>query len=256
MRVIYSSIIILLFTGFCQAQIIQNLEKSPDEIYEKQFVSLITALQRNAWSEWKSGTEVVVEIRRQTTGSPVYLQPDEVYTIVKADKLLTRTQLVKGKSIRQKFNVNNEIGMQKAIIGADKVGTEIVEIDGFRLNSVVNELRETQFPGGTRITKEWVLATTPSILLKYDVNGVGWSIASAHVVKKIAGREFLCLEIKKRMIIYSGGKLNVVTTQYLSPDVPGHLVEQTDEFFEIKNGSANALPKLVVYTKVVEIKNP
>ncbi len=97
------------------------------------------------------------------------------------------------------------------------------------------------------------MAGHPSILLRREVNGEGWSVTSAVASKKIGEREFACLEVKGRMRFYSDGPTEVVTTRYLSPDVPGHLVEQVEEFFRVGDKGAPTR-YMVVHQKVSELK--
>jgi hypothetical protein len=40
----------------------------------------------------------------------------------------------------------------------------------------------------------------------------------------------------------------------LSPDVPGHLVEEIKEFFKVKKEQRSSAPFQVVHVKVVELK--
>lgn len=45
-----------------------------------------------------------------------------------------------------------------------------------------------------------------------------------------------------------------MTTQYLSPDVPGHLVEEIQEFTKVEKEQTSSAPYMVVHQKVVELK--
>jgi hypothetical protein len=74
------------------------------------------------------------------------------------------------------------------------------------------------------------------------------------VIKKIGEREFPCVEIKKTMRFYSHGPNDAMTTQYLCPDVPGHLVEEIQEFFKVKKEQRSSVPFHVGRLKVVELK--
>jgi hypothetical protein len=90
-------------------------------------------------------------------------------------------------------------------------------------------------------------------LLRQETNGEGWVVTSAKASKKIGEREFECVEIKRRMRFYSGGPMMHVSTQYLSPEVPGHVVEEMEEFYRV--GEKGVLtPDMVVHQKVVELK--
>jgi hypothetical protein len=45
-----------------------------------------------------------------------------------------------------------------------------------------------------------------------------------------------------------------MTTQYLCLDVPGHLVEEIQEFFKVKREQRSSTPFQIVHQKVVELK--
>jgi hypothetical protein len=53
------------------------------------------------------------------------------------------------------------------------------------------------------------------------------------VAKQIGGREFQSVKTIGKRNIYVDGLMEVITTQYLSPDVPGHVVEQVEEFYKV-----------------------
>ena len=129
-------------------------------------------------------------------------------------------------------------------------------IDGFKLACLLTEVEFREIPGGARVTKEWSLASHPTIVLRKEVNGEGWRVTSARVKKTIGDKEFSCVEIKKSMRFYFDGPNESVTTQYRCPSVPGHAVEEIQEFFKIKKGQRSSTPFQVVHQKVVEIKLP
>ncbi len=257
MKVIHAITVVLLSLTLCQAQNSIAPKGAPDDAYTRRSVHLLTGLQRNPWQGWKAGTIVVV--RYLGDADPVAkpfanVQPDMVYQILEADKLFTRTQMVKGKPIRQDFLVKDQVGIEAASLVAKDTGATDIELDGFVLTSLLSISLMREIPGGSWTTKEWSLASHPSILLRQEVNGVGWSVTSARALKKIGEREFPCVEIKKRMRIYSGGQMDVLTTQYLSPHVPGHLVEEIQEFFKVGKKQERPTPYMVIHQKVVEVK--
>lgn len=256
MKVILAVVALLLSPALPRgAQEGRGVRSVPDEAYTARLVRLVEALQKNPWRGWKAGTVVVVRYLGggAAEGTYAYVQPDMVYKILEADKLIEATQEVKGKSYRQEFLLKDHAGLDApSRWGKDSAAADL-ELDGFTLNTLLSELRMEEFPGGTRITKEWSLAGHPSILLRKEGNGHGWSITSAKASKKIGDREFACVEIKSRMRFYSDGPMEDVTTQYLSPEVPGHLVEEVKEFFRV--GEKGVLtPHMVIHRKVVEIK--
>jgi hypothetical protein len=258
MKIVRAVAAVLLSLHLCAAQDGGGVVKgTPDEAYTRELVRLIEGLQKNPWQGWKSDTVVVVRYLGDTSaGTAAHVQPDLVYRVVEADKLFNRTQVVKGKPVRQEFLVKDQPGLDAASVWfkeRDKATTEI-ELDGFTLPGLLSELRVEVFPGGSRTTKEWSLAAHPSVLLRQETNGVGWRVTSAKVSKKIGEREFQCVEIKKTLTAYHKGRMDVETTQYLSPDVPGHLVEEIQLFFRSRNGQKSPTPFMVVHQKVVELQ--
>jgi len=221
-------------------------------------IRLLTGLQKNPWLGWESGTEVVV--RYFGDGDPAatpraLVQPDIMYKVLEADKLFIRTQSYKGKLTRQDFLVKDQGGLDAAWPGVRNPSAADVEIDGFTVACFLSESVLTEFPGGSRVTKEWTLASHPSIVLRKEVKGgPGWGVTSASVIRRVGEREFPCVEIKKRMRLSHRGPIDLITTQYLSPDVPGHLIEQIEEFFEVKEGQVSSAPYLVVHQKAVGLK--
>lgn len=262
MKVIYVLTLVLLSITLCQAQNSDVPQRSSDEAYKRELIRLLMGLQKNPWLGWESGTEVVV--RYFGDGKPAattrsHAQPELVYKVMEADKLFIRTQVVKGKSIRQDFLVKDQMGLDAASPKVIDPGTADLEtdleIDGFTLSCLLSELSVREFPGGSRITKEWTLANYPSIVLRKEViGGDGWRVTSARVIKKIGEREFPCVEIKKWMPFYHKGLNHVLTTQYLSPDIPGHTVEEIQEFFKVKKKQRSSSPYQIVHQKVVELK--
>jgi hypothetical protein len=246
--------VVLLSPILCRAQDGRDVRRAPDEAYTARLVRLVEALQKNPWRGWKAGTVVVVRyLGDSVNGMNARVQPDLVYKILEADKLFQRTQELNGKSFLQEFLVKDQTGLAAASAWAKDAVAADVELDGFTLDALSSESHMEEFPGGTRITKEWSLAGHPSILLRQETNGEGWRVTSVQSSKKIGEREFACVEIKSRMRFYSDGPMMHVATQYLSPEVPGHLVEEIEEFFRV--GDKGALtPYMVVHQKVVEVK--
>lgn len=256
MKVILA-VALLLSPTLYRAQEGRGQRSVPDEAYMARLVSVVEGLQKNPWRGWKAGTVVVVRyLGDALKGTNARVQPDLVYKVLEADKLFARTQELNGKSFLQEFLVKDQRGLAAARVrlkDEKDAATAEVKLDGFTLNVLLSELRFEEFPGGTRVTKEWSLAGHPSILLRQEVNGEGWSVTSAKVSKRIGESEFACVEIKSRMRFYSDGPMEVFTTQYLSPEVPGHLVEQVEEFFKVGDKGVPT-PHMVVHQKVVELK--
>lgn len=257
MKLIHSMAVVILSLAVCQAQNSHSLKRQPTDAYTLQLISLLSGLQKNPWQGWKADTVVVVRYLGDDgrASKPLaYVQPDLVYRILEADKLFIRTQVLNGKVYRQDFLVKDQTGLEAASPNAKGTPAAEMELDGFKLPVLLFESRLDEFPGGSWITREWALAGHPSILLRKEVNGVGWRVTSAKVLKKIGEREFLCVEIRERMSIYSDGHIDVVTTRYLSPEVPGHLVEEIQEFSRIGKKQERLAPHMVIHQKVVEVK--
>jgi hypothetical protein len=258
MKVIYALTMVLFSLTLCQTQESNAPQRTPDDAYTPQLVRLLTGLQKNPWQGWESGTEVVVRYLVDTNAAGIPLghaQPDIVYKVMEADKLLITMQVYKGKPIRRDFLIKDQPGLDAAWPRVIDANTTDLEIDGFRLSCLLSELTMREFPGGSMVTKEWTLAGHPSIVLRKEVNGgSGWKVTSTRVIKKIGDREFPCVEIKKWMRFYSQGPNDAMTTQYLCPDVPGHLVEEIQEFFKVKKEQRSSTPFQIVHQKVVELK--
>lgn len=252
----FLAIALFLSPTLCRALDGRGVRSTPDEAYTARLVRLVEGLQKSPWRGWKAGTVVVVRyLDDAPKGANARVQPDLVYKILEADKLFERAQEYKGKYYRQEFAVRNEIGLNaaRARLKDEVVVAEDLELDGFTLSGLMTEMRLQEFSGAAWVTKEWSLAGYPSILLRQETNGGGWRITSAKASKKIGDREFECVEIKKQMRFYSDGPMMHVTTQYLSPEVPGHMVEELEEFFRV--GEKGVLtPYMVTHQKVVELK--
>jgi hypothetical protein len=258
MKVIYALTIMLFSLTLCHAQDSNGPRRVPDEAYTRQLIRLLTGLQKNPWLGWESGTEVVVRylVDSNAAGTPLgHAQPDIVFKVIEADKLLITTQVYKGKPIRRDFLIKDQPGLDAAWPRVIDPSTTDLEIDGFTLSCLLSELTMREFPGGAMVTKEWKLASHPSIVLRKEAIGSnGWRVTSAQVIKQIGEREFTCVEIKKWMRFYHHGPNDAMTTQYLCPDVPGYLVEEMQEFFKVKKEQRSSAPYQVVHQKVVELK--
>lgn len=258
MKVIYALTIVLSSLTLCQAQESNAAQRNPDHVYTSQLVRLLSGLQKNPWQGWESGTEVVVRylVASNAAGMPLgHAQPDLVYKVMEADKLLITTQVYRQKTNRRDFMIKDQSGLDAAWPRIIDPSITTLEIDGFTLSCLLSELTMREFPGGSMVTKEWTLASNPSIVLRKEVNGgPGWKVTSTRVIKKIGESEFHCVEIKKWMRFYSKGPNDAMTTQYLCPDVPGHLVEEIQEFFKVKGEQRSPTPFQIVHQKVVELR--
>lgn len=229
------------------------------DAYARELIRLINGLQKIPWIGWQTGTEVTIRylVDKDAAGKPLgHEQPDLIFKVVETDKLLELMQLVKGKPSRREFLVKDQPGLdaQLPVSALVKPSSADLEIDGFKLSCLVNEISRLEIPGGVWTTKEWTLASHPSVVLQKEHGSSGWRVNSARVTKSVGGRDFSCVEIKKWMRFHSDGPADDLTTQYLCPDVPGHMVEQISEFFRIKKGQRSSKPFQVVHQKVVEVK--
>lgn len=248
---------LLLAATLCQAQ--AGGTQASDTEYTRELAALITGLQKNPWRGWSAGTEVTVRyiVDRDAAGKPLGKeQPELVFKVTEADKLFEIAQVVKGKPVITEFFVKDQEGLGVASRRVREPTPAELEIDGFKLACLVTEMGVREIPGGVSVTKEWVLASHPTIVLRKEVNGEGWRVTSARVKKTIGDREFSCVEIKKSMRFFSDGPGESVTTQYRCPSVPGHVVEEIQEFFKLKKGQISPAPFQTVHQKVVEIKLP
>jgi hypothetical protein len=251
-------VLALLFSAtLCRAQ--AGSVPASDAEYKNELVALISGLQKNPWRGWGAGTEVTVRyiVERDAAGKPLGKeQPEQVFKVTEADKLFEITQVVKNKPVITEFFVKDQEGLAVASRRVTEPTTAELEIDGFKLACLVSEVAFREIPGAARVTKEWLLASHPSIVLRKEVVDERWRVTSARVKKTISDKEFSCVEIKKSMRFFSDGPSESVTTQYRCPGVPGHVVEEIQEFFKIKKDQRSSTPFRVVHQKVVEIKLP
>jgi|GEM_PF-3748224 len=257
-------VLVLLFSAsWCAAQ--TPSVPAADAEYTSELVTLITGLQKNPWRGWGAGTEVTLRyiVERDAAGKPLGKeQPDLVFKVTEADKLFEITQVVKSKPVITEFLVKDQEGLDAAarrVIepkGVVEPKATDFEIDGFKLAALLTLTAVREIPGGVHVTREWSLASHPSIVLRKELNGEDWRVTSVRVKKTIGDRDFSCIEIKKSMRFFSDGPSESVTTQYRCPGVPGHVVEEIQEFFRLKRGERSPAPFQVVHQKVVEIKLP
>ena len=251
-------VLVLLFSAsWCGAQ--TPSVPAADAEYTNELVTLVTGLQKNPWRGWGDGTEVTLRyiVERDAAGKPLGKeQPDLVFKVTEADKLFEITQVVKNKPVITEFLVKDQVGLDKPMPRVTEPAAVDLEIDGFKLASLLTQTESRQIPFGAHVTREWSLASHPSVILRKEFNGEGWRVTSARVKKTVGDKDFSCVEIKKSMRFFSDGLGESVTTQYRCPGVPGHLVEEIQELFSFKKGVRSSTPFQVVHQKVVEIKFP
>jgi hypothetical protein len=260
MKIIYALATVLLALTLCRAQTI-NDPKPTDDAYTREVVRLLTALQKNGWSGWNTGTVVVRRYLGNddpTVKTFAYVQPDLVFQILEANKRVAVTQVVKGKPYREESPIKEETATDTPPIWAEKVTAATLEVDGFSLACVLREWPALIVNDGPSSPpqKEWRLANHPTLILRNEYGRTTWEVASVRVLKKIGGREFSCVKTIHKTTIYVDGLMEVITTQYLSPDVPGHLVEELKEFYKVKKEGKEPVPHMITHQQVVELKLP
>lgn len=94
------------------------------------------------------------------------------------------------------------------------------------------------------IQKQWVLAADPTIVLRDESifsdwdkwfwptsPASWWAVTAVGVIKKVGDREHVCVEVKHDF--YFGADGYNITTDYLTPDVPGFYVEFEKVFYQV-----------------------
>ena len=76
-----------------------------------------------------------------------------------------------------------------------------------------------------------------------------WSIKSVSAIRPIGHTRYRCLETIQRTRLVEG---YVVITQYLSAQVPGHLVEQIQRHYK----ASTPKPEMVIHERVVAVEMP
>jgi hypothetical protein len=215
-------------------------------------IAMVEPLQRNPWAGWKTNTRIVVKfIEEESDGTPTYVQPDLTYVVEAQDQRLARFQVVGGQQTRQEFSISNEGGLQKAanpLVGQPAEYT----IDGVALPATLREQTlEWIGPttGGQSTSHAWVLRDRPQILLKRQEGNELWSITSVRAIRRIGDKSYRCLETVQRSSMVDG---YFVITQYLSAEVPGHVVEQIQRHYK----SSTSKPVLVIHERVVAVEIP
>ena len=134
MKVVYAIAAVLLSLSLCHAQNRNDPKRAPDDAYTRQLVRLLTGIQKNPWSGWKTGTEVV---RRYLGNSDpavkpyAYVQPDLVFQVLEADSLIAVTQVVNRRPYRQKHLVKDQGEADNPMIKTEDATAVRLEVDDF-----------------------------------------------------------------------------------------------------------------------------
>jgi hypothetical protein len=258
MKIAKIAFLCLLLQTLCYAQQSTSDKGSPDQEYIQRLVRLLAGLQKDPWSGWKTGAKVIVRYvdEPKIPGAYADVQPDLVMQVVETDKLVSVTQVVNGKPYRSESPISSQKDAEVSPdIFGDATDTQ-VEIDGYRLPCLFRERTTITMPVDYGMTvREWALASNQKILLRKE-GPEEWAVTSSLVTKRVGDREYQCVEIKEKMTIYSGREIEVRTTTYLSPDIPGQLVEKIKTFHHINHKQVSPTPHLISHQKVVSVQFP
>ena len=220
---------------------------------EREIAQLLAPLQRNPWSQWSPGAEVVREfVDDQREGSYVYTQPDLTYGLAQDGKKLVRIQEVDGKPVEQVFDTSDQTGLVPSAF-IYRVGKGVpaqLRIDDVDVNCLRFEDTLVEHVAGgvhTTVYREWVLPTYPTIPLRRETNDNWWRVKSLRNTRRIGDRELSCVVVESHMKEAGG---HARETQYLSADVPGHLVESVKEIHSKGNDKS-----LLIHERVAAIRN-
>ncbi len=186
-------------------------------------------------------------------GIASYVQPDMVYRVEEADRMLSRTQVVDGTAHRQEFDITDEGGLPGAPSLQETTATTLT-IDGVPVSARTAKLERTVLLAGgsatTSVTHYWVLTDDPEILLRRSYGeGSAWSVVATDVKATLAGQELHVVETKEESLDGKGG--HVIKTIRRSPKVPGHVVESIVQHFR-KADDTN--PWLVTHERVSKME--
>lgn len=223
---------------------------------DKETLLLLGRLQRNPWAGWSTGTEVVrqfLDDKRRGQNVQTYVQPDITYKVLEKDRRLIRTQQVNGKPMRQDFRIRDQTGIPRPHLTGQGAAVELA-VDGANVRCLLYESRIGRIGagfGGAVVTKQWVPASHSTVLLRRESGENWWAITSLRARKRIGQREVLCIETRRRLAIVGG---HVVTTRYLHPDVPGHLVEEIKEFYREVKGRPQPVLWMVTHERTSAVR--
>lgn len=220
----------------------------------------VRALMRHPWSHWATGVTVVRGFVPHGRGAGIaeYLQPDLTYEVVAAGKRLVRHQEVDGKVVTQELPMHPEEGLPRAFTGSDPPEVAATfDLDGAAVPSVLR----TQ-PGVSHdhsvapaVTRQWTLMGDDAVLLRSETTAHGkpeqlghwWALVRLDRPKTIDGVVYLCIETRRRT---GDSDAYAIVTTFLSPEVPGHVVEEVIEYFKVPD---HQRPWMVTVEKVLRI---
>jgi hypothetical protein len=218
------------------APTIANDEVAPRS--ESDFVNQIAArlkpLQQNGWLEWKPGTEMVRAFLpadpKQFTS---YVQADQIYTIGGKNGPLTRAQA--GGLLKLNPGRPDDGPIPVAYMYRPNGGEEAqLTLDGNEIKCrIFRQTIRIDLAGGhlvESVRKEWIIPSHPTICMRWEAGKNYGVIKSIRATRTVGGKKYSCVVLEKRMALPNDGfSLEIV---YLSPEVPGFVVERTQDIYK------------------------
>ena len=219
-------------------------------------VRALTSLRQGPWNGWEDGTLVVrryLDGEGLSDGEFYYPQPDLTYVVARKDCELVRTQVVDGRRIAQTLEISNDSEFES--FQFPSVSTPVsLKIDGNDVPSVMHVAKTCETPGGCHSTTRWAVSGQSSIVVRREhSNGDWWAVTSAHVPKLIGDGIYECIELKAHVTMANG---YVESTKYVSPRVPGHLVEEINRFYKLDGPAKTPALSMITHEKTVKFQLP
>ncbi len=204
----------------------------------------VRPLMTHPWSHRATGVTVVRGFIPHGRGAGIvdYLQPDLTYEITESGKGLERRQEVDGKVATQSLGMHPEEGLPKPFSRAEQPDiSEPFEIDGAMVPSIRRTIPSVIHGDSVGpVTNQWTLERDDSVLLRRETvtskhpgdYTSWWVLKGIDRRKTIGDKVHLCVEVQQRV---GGQDHYALITSFLSPEVPGHVVEQITEDYKIPN---------------------
>lgn len=220
-------------------------------------VSFIKSLQHNPWQNWETGTEIIRQITEEHhIKKDLSGRSTAVFQIVEKDQRVQRLQNIQGTLKRQEFMIKDESGIKAA--SKPLPGTQAALFIGGKLIETLLCTFEEPHVNGERIIKDtinqWVSKEDPQIILRYLSPAENWSISAIDKQRVIKQNAVACVELKLRKKISIDEY--VETIQYLSPQVPGHVVEEFKAFYKNSPDQKQPLLQYTSHEKTTQVSLP
>jgi hypothetical protein len=212
---------------------------------EEHIASRLAAFQSNGWLGWIPGTVMVMTfLSSDPKQFNSNVQPDLKYTLGDKTLPLTRAQLVQGEITHQTLNTGLPDSGKIAVFrrGPKEIGAaKELLLDGIKVKYL--QIERTYpvdlgtGPHAERTTIDWILPTQPSICLRWGTKDSYHVVTSLHSEKTIGKEKYDCVVLERRLPLAT--KQVTFETLYLSPEVPGFVVERITEFHRDRNGDRN-----------------